>query len=183
MTTTIETPYARKLIVSRPTGWGDTNLAVKDTDLGTTVCTSLNTDETVDLAKALLNAEGKEVLILEDLPEVTEQYGYLEAGSGPITVSRNVSADPAAVLKTITNLTAVHRELVKRQEAEKAKAEEAKKAEEALQARRDKLADELAPRLQGLGKNWYSNVSTPLQKAIDQIIELEDAAKPKIPLF
>jgi hypothetical protein len=41
--------------------------------------------------------------------------------------------------------------------------------------RRDELADELAPRIPGLGKNWYTNVSVGMQHAIDRIIEMEDA--------
>lgn len=40
--------------------------------------------------------------------------------------------------------------------------------------RRDELAAELAPRGDGLGDNWYANVSDGLRRAIDRIIELEN---------
>lgn len=53
----------------------------------------------------------------------------------------------------------------------------------AYNKRRDELAAELAPRFDpALDPNWYANVGRGLQRAIDRIIELEDAS-PKLPEF
>jgi len=60
---------------------------------------------------------------------------------------------------------------------EDAPARQEAKAIAARDKRRDELVDELAPRLIGMGPNWYSNVSVGMQRAVDRIIEMEGAAK------
>jgi hypothetical protein len=106
--------------------------------------------------------------------EVTERDGYAAAGSGPERVSSGIASNPNWLRNRALNLLALADYIENRDAILAAKEEEAIKARD---KRRDELVDELAPRLIGMGPNWYSNVSVGLQRAVDRIIELEGAAK------
>lgn len=172
-TTTITTDYSRELTVINR-GY-EFNLAVKDTDgkyaVKGEVYSHLTSEQATKLANALV---GENATLVTDLPEAKLKHTWVEAGN----VDRHKDTDPAEVLEHAKQLLAIHAFLVKAQaEREAAKAaEEAKtKAKEAANAkRRDELASELA---EGDPRATYSSRLTVVKKAIDRIIDLEEAAK------
>lgn len=168
MTTTktkITTDYGRELNVAHSTY--DVNLHVKDTDGAyggkSEVYTGLSHGEAAQLAAALV---GENATVITDLPVASEDgYGYVEAG----TTSR-LSGDAESILQQAKNLLAIHAFIVKRNEE---KEEEEKRAEKARKARRDELTKELT----GNHHTEYAFTTELSQKAIDRIIDLEEAAK------
>lgn len=185
--TTITTDYSRQFEV---TGSGiDTFLDVRDTDTKRSISSWLHGNTAEELGEALLEAAGKKLYAFDDLPKVTTNGYYLRADN----VSRLATTDPADVMDRIKGLLAIHGELVKREEAKKAEQEAAeraaketaeaekkaaeaeKKAAEAKAARRDELVREFNPTASWVAT--YYEVSSTARKAIDRIIELEDAAK------
>lgn len=155
--TVITTGYDRKLTI-RDHGHSF-NLHVKDTD-GTfaqpgEVYTSLTPEEATKLANALL---GGNATVVTDLPKVEKSGGYLFAGN----YSRSITNSAEEVLENAKALLAIHAFLVE-QEQEQAEAD-------AREKRRDELTTEL-------GAAPYGTLSVIAQKAIDRIIDLEEAAK------
>lgn len=134
----------------------------------------------VELATALLEAAGQEVTHTPDeLPKVVEGWNDNRLHSN--NVGANLTDDPKMVMKKALGLLAIAKELEKRQaealERNKAEAKAEKEREEKLRQRREKLAQELS---EGMRTYFYSPDST--RNAIDKIIELQDAAKPKFEL-
>lgn len=182
--TNIKTPFRRELTVEN-NGPYDTYLQVTGDDWSTKhdVKTFIPKAQVGELIEALL---GENATVVTDLPEakVDPSFNHSKTVIRSGSSIEYVTKDPAKLVATAKELLAIATFNTKYQEEQAAETEAKAKAKEAAVAeketarakRRNELADELAPRTPGLGKNWYSNVSGNLQKAIDRIIELEEAA-------
>lgn len=105
---------------------------------------------------------------------IDDDDGQISTGSGPEWASADLADNPNWVRNRAMNLLNLADYIENREAIRAAKEAEATIARD---QRRDELADEFAPRLQGLGLNWYANVSTATQNAINRVIELEGASK------
>lgn len=176
----VKTDFHREITVQG--GWineGSKHIGIKNTANSTETVNALLSDENAkEIAGALL---GDNAVIITDLPEAEQTpWGHrVYAGNA----DRHETADPAEVEQLAKNLLAIAKFIRTRntekeaaeEAAEKAEAERLRVAEEAkakLTTRRDELASEL----RGY-ESHYSNSTYVLKKAIDRVIELEDAAE------
>jgi hypothetical protein len=128
----------------------------------------LSNGQATELAAALL---GENATVITDLPKAKLRHGFVEAGG----IDRHASSDPADVLNHAKELLAIHKVLVEQQAVAAKEAEVAKAKAEAKESELTKRRDALAAEFRGWGT--YGNSSETFQKAIDRIIELEEAAK------
>ena len=126
------------------------------------------------VAAELLKAAGHESVIVPKAYEevVDKGNGLIECGGGPEIAFGEMSQNPNWLYNRAANYVALaqHIESAAREAAEKAEAEAAEKK---LQERRDAVAAEL----DGGADYDEFHPTSPFRKAIDRIIELEDAAK------
>lgn len=169
--TTITTPFRRELTVEKTNG--DTYLEVKSDDPwegDNNIKTYLPKEQVTELVNALV---GESAPVVTDLPEATLSDNGLYAQAG--AVQRRIDLYTAEDFLTVAKqYLALHAFMVKHEaEQEAAKIAEAEK--EAQRAkRRDELARELAD---GDPRAAYTSRLTVVKKAIDLIIDLEEAAK------
>lgn len=109
-----------------------------------------------------------------DLPEVVERDGVLSAGSGPEECTARGSENPNW-LRNHANAALALADFI---EAREKAAVEAATAEKEVAVKMNKRRDELLVEFVGVDHgDWEDHVSTLSKRAIDRIIELEDAAK------
>lgn len=145
------------------------------------VQTFLQKEHAIELGTALLEAAGHQVTYTPDeLPKVTEGWNDNRLHSN--NMGQDVNSDPKMVMKKALGLLAIAKELEKRQaeavERNKAEAKAEKEREEKLNKRRNALIQQLMhnPDLD------YGYATILSQKAIDRIIDLEDALPKKYEL-
>jgi hypothetical protein len=172
----IETHLSRKFTVES-SGWdGGVIFTTENTNRGGEISSRLLHSHAVDLGVAVLEEAGQKVFTYEGtLPGVGTDNGFLVSGQGMVQQSRSVNTSPEDIVGQIKALIAIHKTLLKREEAAKTEAEQKRVAEETLRARRDALVNEFA----GTTTRSYSCATEILQSAVDYAIELEDKLEAK----
>lgn len=166
--TKITSPFHRELTVEKDSH--ATYLQVTGDDWGTKhdVKTFLAEEQVTELIDALL---GENSTVVTDLPEAKLSGEWVEAGPH----SRHTSTSPYDLTRVAKSLLAIAAKITE-MNTEKAEAEaKAAEAEKAKEAARDKRRDELADKFNR--GHSYSSLGTSGQRAIDYIIDLEEAAK------
>lgn len=118
------------------------------------------------VATALVESGGEECYIIPKSDATVGDYrGWLCCGEGKDYVETPSTTNPEGLLKKAANLVAIAKEIQRRKGVAA--------AEQSLQARRDKVTQELA----GNAKARYELATDLAKKAIDRIIATEDKKK------